>query len=105
MSNYDTHHTPLFKPVLRDTTLFRPSCCRKHPDLDGLTLADYNIDDSNEVFTIDDPGNGDMVNVRDGNSVDYVIDANTNVLAGCKPLFRQTAKASAKNAPHTSNFL
>jgi len=50
-----------------------------YDDLDRLTLAEYNIaDDSNEVFTIDDLGNRDLVNVRDGNNVDYVIDANTN---------------------------
>jgi len=57
--------------------------------LDRVTVAEYNIaNGSNEVFTIDDVGNRDMVNVRDGNKVSYVIDASADVLA-------------AKNAPHT----
>jgi len=72
------------------------------PDLDRLTVAEYNIGDgSNEVFTIDDVGNRDMVNVRDGNKVSYVIDASADVLAVCGPPLRQTAKRSSKNAPHT----
>jgi hypothetical protein len=46
---------------------------RAHP-LDRLTLAEYSIDDNNEAFTIDDLGNRDSVNVRDGNNVNYDID-------------------------------
>jgi RHS repeat-associated protein len=49
-----------------------------YDNLDRLTLAEYSIDDNNEAFTIDDLGNRDLVNVRDGSNVDYVIDANTN---------------------------
>lgn len=58
------HFSSLFLP---DTTHFPPFGCRRRADLDSLTLAGYNItDDSNEVFTIDDLGNRDLVNVRDG---------------------------------------
>jgi hypothetical protein len=45
--------------------------------LDTLTLAEYSIDDTNEAFTIDDLGNRDSVNVRDGNNVNYAIDNRT----------------------------
>ncbi len=45
-----------------------------YDNLDRLTLAEYSIDDSNEAFTIDDLGNRDSVNGRDGNNVDYAID-------------------------------
>jgi hypothetical protein len=40
--------------------------------LDRLTLAEYSIDASNEAFTIDDLGNRDSVNVRDGNEKDKI---------------------------------
>ncbi|MHC4527929.1 MAG: hypothetical protein ACYS29_08635, partial [Planctomycetota bacterium] len=46
--------------------------------LDRLTIAEYGIQDNNEAFTIDDLGNRDNVNVRDGNDVNYVIDDLTN---------------------------
>ena len=49
-----------------------------YDNLDRLTIAAYGIDDSNEIFTIDDLGNRDAVNVRDGSTVDYVIDNLTN---------------------------
>jgi len=76
------------------------------PDIDRLALAEYNVTDgSNEVFAIDDLGNRDMGNVPDGNKVDYVIDANTNVLAVCEPPLRRTGKPRSKNAPDTLNFL
>ncbi|MHC4867831.1 MAG: hypothetical protein ACYTEX_27485, partial [Planctomycetota bacterium] len=42
--------------------------------LDRLTIAEYGIQDNNEVFTIDDLGNRDNVNMRDGSDVNYVID-------------------------------
>jgi len=47
-------------------------------ELDRLTLAEYSINESNEAFTMDAVGNRSLVNVRDGNSATYVIDANTN---------------------------
>jgi len=47
-------------------------------NLDRLTMAEYSIDESNEVFAIDDLGKGDSVSVRDGNSADYGIDNLTN---------------------------
>ncbi len=34
-------------------------------DLDRLLSAQYGVDDSNEVFTIDDLGNRSNVNLRD----------------------------------------
>ncbi|MHC4867564.1 MAG: RHS repeat domain-containing protein [Planctomycetota bacterium] len=46
--------------------------------LDRLTIAEYGIGDNNEVFTIDDLGNRDNVNMRDGSDVNYVIDDLTN---------------------------
>lgn len=39
--------------------------------LDTLTPAEYNINESNEAFTIDDLCNRDSVIGRDGNNVDY----------------------------------
>jgi len=76
-----------------------------YDDLDRLTLAEYDvIDGSDEVFAIDDLGNRDMVNVRNGNNVDYVIDANTNVPAVCGPPLRQTGKPSSENARQTLIF-
>jgi len=47
-------------------------------NLDGLTVAEYGIDDSNEAFTIDDLGNRKKVNVRDGNDITYTVDDLTN---------------------------
>ena len=47
-------------------------------NLDRLTLAEYTIDESNEIFTIDDLGNRTSVNVRDGNNVAYSVDNLTN---------------------------
>ncbi|MFC1678047.1 RHS repeat domain-containing protein, partial [Planctomycetota bacterium] len=38
----------------------------------------YGIEDNNEIFTMDDLGNRDNVNLRSGSNEDYVIDANTN---------------------------
>jgi hypothetical protein len=46
--------------------------------LDRLTIAEYGIQDNNEVFTIDDLGNRDNVNMCDGSDVNYVIDNLTN---------------------------
>jgi len=43
-----------------------------YDNLDRLTLAEYSIDDNNETFTIDDLGNRDSVNVRDGNEKDKI---------------------------------
>jgi len=100
----------------RCTRFYRAVFCRRPaisgglavaggPDLDRLTLAEYDIvDGSNEVFAIDDLRNRDMVNVADGNNVDYIMDANTNVLAVCEPPLRQTGKPSSENAPDTVNF-
>jgi hypothetical protein len=42
--------------------------------LDRFTPAEYNLHERNEAFTIDDLGNRDLVNGRDGNNVDYAID-------------------------------
>jgi hypothetical protein len=43
--------------------------------LDTLTPAGYNINESNEAFTIHDLGNRDSVNPpRRGNNVDYASD-------------------------------
>ena len=44
--------------------------------LDTLTLAEYNIDERNEAFTIDDLGNRDSVNVRDGNKKVEIVNYN-----------------------------
>jgi RHS repeat-associated protein len=50
-----------------------------YDDLDRLILVEYDItEESNEVFTIDDLGNRDNVNVRDGTNINYVIDEYTN---------------------------
>ncbi|MCK4292071.1 MAG: hypothetical protein KAY65_02655 [Planctomycetes bacterium] len=49
-----------------------------YDDLSRLTQVDYGIEDNNEIFTIDDLGNRDNVNIRDGNDVDYSIDNLTN---------------------------
>ena len=74
-------------PILSADTNPRLTTSIENPDtidysydnLDRLTLAEYSItDESNEVFTIDDLGNRNLVNVRDGSNVNYVIDANTN---------------------------
>ena len=46
--------------------------------LDRPTLAEYSINDSNKAFTMDDLGNRNSVNVRDGNNVDDAIDNVTN---------------------------
>jgi hypothetical protein len=46
--------------------------------LDRLTIAEYGIQDNNELFTIDDLGNRDNVNMRDGSDINYVIDDLTN---------------------------
>ena len=48
-----------------------------YDDLARLTTANYGTSDD-EVFTLDDLGNRDLVNLRDSNNVDYVIDANNN---------------------------
>jgi hypothetical protein len=45
--------------------------------LDTLTPAEYNIDERNEAFTIDDLGNRDTVILQYDSSVDHAIDANT----------------------------
>ncbi len=62
----------------------------RRANLDGLTLAKYSIDDSNEAFTIDDLGNRDLVNVRDGNSVDY---ASENLRSQCYNAGRKARKS------------
>lgn len=49
-----------------------------YANLDRLTMAQYGVDDTNEIFTMDDLGNRDSVNRHDGTDEDYVIDANTN---------------------------
>ena len=46
--------------------------------LDRPTLAEYSIDERDGPFTMDDAGNGNSVNVRDGNNVDDAIDNLTN---------------------------
>ena len=49
-----------------------------YDNLDRLTIAEYGIGDNNEIFTMDDLGNRDSVNLKNGSDEDYVIDANTN---------------------------
>ncbi len=49
-----------------------------YDDLDRLLSAQYGVDESNEVFTIDDLGNRSKVNLRDTADVNYVIDNLTN---------------------------
>jgi len=51
-----------------------------YDNLDRLTLVEYSINDSNEVFAIDDLGNRDSVNVRDGNSVNYDMDKTVKIV-------------------------
>jgi len=46
--------------------------------LDRPTLAEYGIDERDGPFTMDDAGNGNSVNVRDGDNVDDAIDNLTN---------------------------
>jgi hypothetical protein len=46
--------------------------------LDRPTLAEYSIDKRDSPFTMDDAGNGNSVNVHDGNNVDDAIDNLTN---------------------------
>ena len=49
-----------------------------YDNLDRLTIAQYGVDDTNEIFTMDDLGNRDNVNMHDDSDVNYVIDVNTN---------------------------
>jgi len=49
-----------------------------YDNLDRLARADYGIDDTNEIFTMDDLGNRDTVNLRSGSDVNYVVDVLTN---------------------------
>ena len=49
-----------------------------YDSLDRLTVAEYGIQDNNEVFTMDDLGNRTKVNIRDGNDVTYSVDNLTN---------------------------
>ena len=49
-----------------------------YDNLDRLTIAEYGIEDNNEVFTINDLGNRTNVNVRDSNDVTYSVDNLTN---------------------------
>jgi hypothetical protein len=49
-----------------------------YDNLDRLTIAEYGIQDNNEVFAMDDLGNRDNVNIRDGNDVNCVVDDLTN---------------------------
>jgi len=59
--------------------------------LDGQPPAEYNIDKSNEAFTIDDLGNRDSVNPpRRGNNVDYDID---NLRSKCYNAGRKARKS------------
>ena len=44
--------------------------------LDTLTPAGYNIDESNEAFTIGDLGNRDSATVRDGNKKVKIVNYN-----------------------------
>ena len=72
-------HAP--QPGIHPKTSIRPDdpCSDfSYDDLDRLTLAAYGIDDTNELFTMDDLGNRTTVNVRDGNDVNYVVDNLTN---------------------------
>lgn len=55
-----------------------PCTVFSYDNLDRLTVAEYGITDDNEVFTMDDLGNRDSVNLKSGSDVNYVIDANTN---------------------------
>ena len=43
-----------------------------------MVTPEYEINGTDEAFTIDDLGNRDMVNVRSGPDANYVIDANSN---------------------------
>jgi hypothetical protein len=43
---------------------------------DRLTMAEYSMDESNEVFAIDDLGNRDLVIVRDGNQEVEIVNYN-----------------------------
>jgi RHS repeat-associated protein len=49
-----------------------------YDNLDRLTMAEYGVDETNEIFTMDDLGNRDLVNLRDDSNEDYVIDNITN---------------------------
>jgi YD repeat-containing protein len=60
------------------TTPLDPCDDFAYDNLDRLTMARYGVDDNNEIFTMDNLGNRDNVNIHDGTDVDYVIDANTN---------------------------
>ena len=55
-----------------------PCTVFSYDNLDRLTTAEYGIQDNNEVFTMDDLGNREKVDVRDGNDVIYDIDELTN---------------------------
>jgi hypothetical protein len=37
----------------------------------SLLFAEYDIDETNEIFTMDDVGNRSSVNLKDGNDVSY----------------------------------
>ncbi len=56
-----------------------------YDNLGRLTIAKYGIADTNEVFIMDDLGNRDMVNVRDGNYID-------EGLSGVRARFMKTAR-------------
>ena len=44
-----------------------------YDNLDRLTIAEYGIDDTNEVYTVKDARNRDVVNVGDGNYIDEAL--------------------------------
>jgi len=55
-----------------------PCSVFSYDNIDRLTVAEYHIDDTNEVFTMDKLGNRTAVNVRDGNDIAYTVDNLTN---------------------------
>ena len=75
---YDDPNTDNITRMSYDHRSGGPDVDFSYDNLDRLTLVDYGIDDTNEVFTMDDLGNRDVVAVRSGDDEDYIIDANTN---------------------------
>ena len=76
LARYDTH-----KDAFACSYVHRsgdPCTDFSYDNLDRLKTAEYGIDDTNEVFTMDKLGNREKVNLRDTNNVDYGVDNLTN---------------------------
>ena len=81
IARFTYEYDPNTNNITKQTYIHRtydPCTDFTYDNLDRLTVAEYGIQDNNEVFTIDDLGNREKVNGRDGNDVTYSIDNLTN---------------------------